>query len=99
MRRKTDTTFNQIKDLLPKFLLDIERNHSSEIFAKWPQIIGENFAKWTHPISFQKGILRVRVTSSVLYSLLVQQEKQRLLAQLKQQFPKAQIKNINFQIG
>lgn len=99
MQRRTDTTFNQIKDLLPEFLLNIEQNHSSEIFAKWPQIIGENFAKWTRPISFQKGILKVKVTSSVLYSLLAQQEKQRLLTQLKQQFPKAKIKNINFQIG
>ncbi|MGD2168774.1 MAG: DUF721 domain-containing protein [Chlamydiota bacterium] len=101
-QKKTTTTFIQVKDLLPKILNNINAdcvNHPREIFAKWPEIIGEKFAKWTKPVSFQKGILKVKVTSAVLYSLLVQQEKKRILNQLKELFPKASIRDIFFHIG
>ena len=99
---KTDRTFYEIKSLLPNFLNKFEkkqRNFPKEIFEKWPEIIGDKFAKWTKPVSFEKGILKVKVISSALYSLLVNYEKKRLLNMLQNNFPEASIRNIKFIIG
>jgi len=99
---KTDRTFYDIKSLLPSFLSRFEkkqRNYSKEIFEKWPEIIGEKFANWTKPVSFENRILKIKVISSALYSLLVNYEKKRLLKVLQSDFPEASIKEVKFIIG
>ena len=50
-------------------------------------------------VSFVEGILIVRVRNSSLYSLLVQHERNRLLAVLRKKFPAVTIRNIVFRLG
>jgi len=53
----------------------------------------------TQAISFEKRSLVVKVRNAALYSILVQQEKEKLLKKLQKKFPEAKIKNIIFRIG
>lgn len=69
------------------------------VLAAWPGLVGPQVASMTQAVQFHEGILRVKVHNSPLYSLLTQHEKQRLLRNLRAQFPKVEIKNILFRIG
>jgi hypothetical protein len=98
----SDLTNKQLKDLLPKVLGNIGavyRDRPDLILAAWPQIIGEKLASMAQAISFEKGILVVKVRNSTLYSLLSQHERGRLLKSLRGKFPSVEIKNIHFRIG
>jgi hypothetical protein len=102
MKKKTDTTNKQMKDLLPKVLQEIGAKHKDRpdlIVQSWPGIIGEKLAPMTKAVAFEKGILTVKVSNSTLYSLLSQHERGRLLKCLKQRFPAIEINNIYFRIG
>ncbi len=95
-------TNKQLKDLLPKVLGqigDLHRDRPDLILIAWPQIIGEKLASMTKAVSFEKGILVVKVSNSTLYSLLSQHERGRLLKSLREKFPSVEIKNIYFRIG
>ncbi|MGC1877876.1 MAG: DUF721 domain-containing protein [Rhabdochlamydiaceae bacterium] len=95
-------TNKQLKDLLPKVLGqigDLHRDRPDLILIAWPQIIGEKLASMTKAVSFEKGILVVKVSNSTLYSLLSQNERGRLLKSLRGKFPSVEIKNIYFRIG
>jgi hypothetical protein len=50
----------------------------------------------TEPFSFIDGVLKVKVKSSTLYSLLATQEKKRILSELQKQFP---IRDIALKVG
>lgn len=98
----SELTNKQIKDLLPKMLGNIgalHRDRPDLILAAWPQIIGEKLAKMTHAVSFDKGVLYVKVGNSTLYSLLSQHERGRLIKCLREKFPSVDIKNIHFRLG
>jgi hypothetical protein len=89
-------------DLLPSVLAkvgEVYQQRSDLILAMWPEIIGERLATMTQAISFSEGVLVVKVKNSTLHSLLSQNEKLRILNLLRQKFPHAEIKNINFRIG
>lgn len=95
-------TNKQLKDLLPKALSSIgalHRDRPDLIVAAWPQVIGEKLAAMTNAVSFDKGVLYVKVRNSTLYSLLAQHERGRLLKSLREKFPSVEIKNIHFRIG
>lgn len=95
-------TNKKLSDLLPKALSSIgalHRDRPDLILAAWPEIIGETLAKMTKAVSFDNGILLVKVSNSTLYSLLSQQERGRLLRCLREKFPTNGIKNIYFRIG
>jgi hypothetical protein len=99
---KCATTNKQIKDLLPKVLDQIgalHRDRPDLILLAWPEIIGAKLAPMTKPVTFEKGILTVKVSNSTLYSLLSQHERARLLQCLRQRFPAVEIKNIYFRMG
>ncbi|HEY2809829.1 MAG TPA: DUF721 domain-containing protein [Rhabdochlamydiaceae bacterium] len=101
-RGQCETTNKQIKDLLPKVLDHISSLHRDRpdlIIASWFEIIGEKLAPMTRPVSFEKGILTVKVNNSTLYSLLSQHERVRLLDCLRKRFPAVEIKNIYFRMG
>lgn len=101
-RNGSDLTNKQMKDLLPKVMSKIGlvyHDRPDLILAAWPQIIGEKLASMTKAISFEKGILFVKVSNSTLYSLLSQHERGRLLKSLRERFPSVEIKNIHFRIG
>ncbi len=98
----TCTTTQSVADMLSTFLNRIQRarkDKPEEIIAAWPQLIGEKYAPMTQAIGFSSGVLRVIVKNSTLYSLLVQNEKPRLIRILRKQFPHADIRDIAFRIG
>ena len=99
---KTKTTNKQIRDLLPAVLEEIASMHKERpdlIVAAWPELIGEKLAQMTKAVSFEKGVLMVKVNNSTLYSLLAQHERARLVRLLRKKFPAVVIKNIYFRIG
>ncbi len=95
-------TNKHLKDLLPSVLREIDgkRNERPDLVLEaWPQIIDEKWRPMTQAISFEKGQLVVKVKNAALYSVLVQQEKEKLLKKLQSKFPEVEIKNIIFRIG
>jgi hypothetical protein len=101
-RDESNLTNKQLKDLLPKVLGSIgavHRDRPDLILAAWPQLIGEKLAAMTKAVSFENGMLTVKVSNSTLYSLLAQHERGRLLKSLREKFPSVEIKNINFRLG
>lgn len=95
-------TGKHVSDLLPNLMEELQANYKDRpdlIVAAWPAIIGEKFAAMARAVSFEKGVLVVKVNNSTLHSLLSQNERQRLLASLRQQFPQVTIRNIQFRIG
>lgn len=69
------------------------------ILAAWPEIMGAKLAPMTQAVSFDEGVLTVKVKNSTLHSLLSIQEKPRLLQSLREKFPSVTIRNIIFRIG
>lgn len=95
-------TNKHLKDLLPKALGAIgalHRDRPDLVLAFWPQLIGEKLAPMTKALSFNEGVLHVKVSNSTLYSLLSQHERGRLLKGLRETFPNIEIKNIHFRMG
>ena len=95
-------TNKRLQDLLPKALGQIgamQRDRPDLIVSAWPQVIGEKLASMTKAVSFDKGVLYVKVSNSTLYSLLAQHERGRLLKSLREKFPSVEIKNICFRMG
>ena len=95
----TKSPAKQIGDLLPKMLADIGRragNEGESVFQFWFTLIGEKMAPMTECVSWEHGVLTVKVKSATLYSLLCQHEKSRLMKRLQEKFP---IRNIVFRIG
>ena len=98
----TSRTNQELADLLPKFLNSIgalHRDRPDLIVAAWPDIIGAKLAPMTKAVSFENGVLTVKVNNSTLYSLLSQHERGKLLKCLREKFPSVGIKNIHFRIG
>ncbi|CAF23800.1 Uncharacterized protein PRO82_000447 [Candidatus Protochlamydia amoebophila] len=98
----TEVTSHHINDLLPNVLSKIGKAYeqrSDLILAMWPIIIGPKLSALTQAVSFSSGVLVVKVKNSTLYSLLSQNDKPRLLSQLRQKFPRVEIKTILFRIG
>jgi hypothetical protein len=67
-----------------------------EIFAFWPEAIGEKMAPFTEPVSYIDGVLTVKVKSATLYGLLCQHERPRLLKRLQEKFS---VRSLVFRIG
>lgn len=99
-RADRPTTY-RLGDLLPKTLQNIEQRYSAQpdlMIAAWPSFIGPQIAPLTKAVSFVDGILTVRVSNSTLYSLLVH-DRGRLLARLKQRFPRAALHHLCLKLG
>ena len=95
-------TGKKIGDLLPEILTSLSGKVSDQphlIIEVWPQIVGERIAKMSRAVSFDSGILKVLVKNSTLLSLLVEHEKQRLMASFQERFPKVNFQDIFFKIG
>lgn len=95
-------TTHRVSDLLPRTLSRLSgvyQNQPQLILAAWAALIGPQLAPMAQAVGFSEGVLQVKVSNSPLYSLLSQQERPRLLAQLRAQFPQVAIKNITFRIG
>ena len=101
-KSQTALTSRQIKHMLPAFVKKIGRKYQKRpdlIIAAWPEIIGPRFSSMAQAVSYCDGFLNIKVKNSSLLSLLVQHESKRLLKELRQRFPNAKIRNIQFYIG
>lgn len=95
-------TTRRVSDLLPDALSKIGQSYQGRpdlVLAAWKDVIGQKLSGMTEAISFQDGILNVKVKNSTLYSLLNQNDKPRLLNLLRKRFPKMIIKTIVFRMG
>lgn len=98
----TQVTSRRMTDLLPRVLAkigEVYQQRSDLILAMWPDIIGSKLSAMTQAVSFEEGVLYIKVKNSTLLSLLSQHEKLRLLHLLRQKFPSVNIRNISFRIG
>lgn len=95
-------TTRHISQVLPSVLKDIGKVYHDRpdlVLAAWPDVIGQKLAPMTHAVSFNEGFLVVKVNNSTLYSLLTQNDKPRLIKNLREKFPQTTIKSIVFQLG
>ncbi len=102
MGEGTKTTSKHLSQLLAQLMGQIGNNYQKRpdlVLLAWPQIIGEKLAPMTQAVSFNEGVLVVKVKNSTLYSLLARHEKERLLRAIKERFPTAGIRNLQFRIG
>jgi len=91
-----------MSDLLTHVLSAIGANQSFRpdlILASWPEVIGAKLAPMTEAVSFEKGVLLIKVKNSTLYSLLHKYERAKILNKLKAKFPNVDFKSILFRIG
>lgn len=95
-------TSRHIRQLLPRLLEDIGRKVDDRpdlILAAWPEVVGAELAPMARAVSFIEGVLTVHVSNSTLYSLLSQNDKPRLIKNLRDRFPNTMIKTIWFRLG
>lgn len=95
-------TTHRFTDVLSSVLAtigDLYNKRPDLVMAAWPEIIGPKLATMTQVVSFQEGILTVKVKNSTLHSLLSQHDRLRILNHLRQKFPKVSINSIVFRIG
>ena len=95
-------TGKRLDELLPKVMKKIGQMHKVRpdlVVSIWPAVIGTRFASMTQAVSFEEGILTVKVKNSTLLSLLEAHEKPRLLNKFKEKFPQVTFRNIVFRIG
>lgn len=95
-------TTRHISQVLPYILQDIGKRYHDRpdlVLAAWPDVIGAKLAPMTQAVSFCDGFLVVKVNNSTLYSLLSQNDKPRLIQNLRDKFPQTVIKSILFQLG
>ncbi len=95
-------TTRHISQVLPSLLRNIGRKFQDRpdlVLASWPDVVGQKLAPMTQALSFSDGFLVVKVNNSTLYSLLTQNDKPRLIKNLRDKFPQTMIKSIVFQLG
>lgn len=98
----TKTTGKLIGHVLPEMMRSIGervKERPEDILKAWPEIVGARLAPMAQAVSFEAGVLTVKVKNSTLYSLLSQQAKPALLRNLQEKFPYATIRNITFRVG
>lgn len=98
----TAVTTHRVGDLLSAVLSQIGSVYQDRpdlVLAAWPDIIGDKLAPMTQAISLVDGVLTVKVKNSTLHSLLSRHDKFRILAALKERFPKVKVNNIVFRIA
>jgi len=99
---ETRVVNHRLSDLLHVVLEQVSEAYKEQpdlILASWPEVIGPQLAPMTQTVSFEEGVLAVKVKNSTLYSLLSQHDKPRLVQNLRKMFPKVQIKTIHFKFG
>lgn len=98
----TGVTTRRVGEVLPLVLAQIGdsfKDRPDLILASWPEIIGPKLSSMTQAESFRDGVLVVKVKNSTLHSLLNQHERGKVLASLRQKFPRVNIINVIFRIG
>ncbi len=97
----SDTTSKSLHRLCNSFLHTLKKRKNctkEEVFKAWYDIMGKQLAKYTEPVSLQKGVFTVKIKNSVLYSTLSTHDKNRVLLRLQKEVPN-QVKEIIFWFG
>lgn len=98
----TQVTTRRISDLLPQVLSSIGTRYQDSpdlVLAAWPEVIGQKLAPMAEALSFNDGVLLVKVKNSTLHSLLNQHDRERILNNLRTKFPSVIFKKVVFRIG
>lgn len=101
-RYGTALTSRDLGSVLSKVLTKINAQQQQRpdlLLAYWPQVVGPTIAPLTRAIAFNDGVLTVKVKNSTLHSLLVREEKAKILAALRHKFPNVTLSDIIFKIG
>lgn len=88
-----------IQSVLPKLLKSIDLSKGKwreEILKAWPQVVGEQVNSYTEVVDCDHDTLTIRVKSATLYSMLVMQERERILKKFQEKYPELGIKKIVF---
>lgn len=91
-----------LKDLLEPFLEKVKTQADARpdlILKAWYEMIDPKWHGMTEASSFEKGTVMIKVKNVSLYSVLVQQEGDKLLKKLQAKFPESGIKKLKFCIG
>jgi hypothetical protein len=80
-RRKTAALGSLVDELLVKFRISHDSLEHS-IREKWPEVVGEANASYSHPVTVERGLLVVLVSHAVVRNELFQ-HKEAILAKLK----------------
>lgn len=97
----TKTTGKLISQVLPEMMQALGervKERPDEVLKAWPGVVGELHASMSKAVSFESGILKVKVKNSSSHSVLSQKAPD-LLRNLREKFPYATIKKILFSIG
>lgn len=99
MQEKEYPLGRAIHRMLPGLLRGIQKNYElkpSALFGIWAEVAGEKYGRFTQVISFEGGVLYVKVSSSTVFSLLSTQEKPRLLKLIREKAKGLVVNNIVF---
>lgn len=97
--RGTLPTGKKISEVLPEMLKGLKVKSTDEkevLFQFWYSLLGEKLGGLTQPISWNDGVLLVKVKSGALYATLCQHEKKRLLKAISAKF---KVRDLVFRIG
>ncbi len=75
------------------------RGVDARVRAKWDEVVGEDIAKRTSPVSFRAHVLRVRVESSALLGELSGIYKKELLAAMAEGENPVSVRTIDFELA
>ena len=102
MGKNETTAGKNIGNLLPKFLLKVENKYKKNprnIVQAWQDVIDKRVVSMTKVVSYNEGVLTVKVMNSTLYSLLNNYEKDGILKRLQAKFSEEIIHKLVFKIG
>lgn len=102
-RNPTQLTTKKLTDVLGSVFQKIFISHNGyleEFIKDWPKIIGQDYAYMTEIMGYKQGTLVIKVNNSSLYSFLYHyhHKKQEILNQIRKNYPKWDVKDINFKI-
>lgn len=98
----TDLTTRHLGSLLTDVFTKISGRYQQQpdvVLIAWPEVIGPQLAPMTQAVSFNDGVLLVKVKNSTLHSLLSRHDKYRLLHALQKRVPQADVRDICFRVA
>lgn len=96
-------TSHALQDILPHIVERLNRTamqKPQKVIEAWQEMVDPRFASMTRAVRFENRVLYVLVKNSTVLSLLsVPQDKERIVALLRQKFQGVQIDYIQYKLG
>jgi len=93
---------DEIRDILKNVFTELQsplKTKRSLLLEKWPQIVGDKWAKHTKPAYRQDGNITIWVDESTLAFELKQRYQPALVKRIEAVLGKDTVKNIRFYVG